>query len=128
MGGGRGVGGWGGCVGGRGCSWTRAGLLSGGAFILLAAVMRRSRPSAELRRLLIFSIAILAGLLVAQWVMGSIVPYRSMVVETIDERDTQIDDLSKSEAVGKKSKRIRESRVECKEHVLKKKKQYKNKY
>jgi len=51
-----------------------------------------------------------------------------VVVEKTDERDTQIDDLSKSEAVGKKSKRIRESGVECKEHVLKKKKQYKNKY
>jgi len=44
------------------------------------------RPCAEFKRLLVFSIAIVGGLLVAQWGMASLVPQQSMTLETIGAR------------------------------------------
>ena len=67
-------------------SGSRAVWLYAATFIVLAAVIGKLRPSPELRRLLIFSVVLVVGLLVAQWVMAGLMPQRSVVVETIGAR------------------------------------------
>jgi O-antigen ligase len=67
-------------------SGSRAVWLYAAAFVVLSAIMGLLRPRAEFKRLLVFSIAIVAGLLVAQWGMASLVPQPSMTLETIGAR------------------------------------------
>ena len=67
-------------------SGSRAVWLYVAAFIVFAAVMDRLRPSAEFKRLLVFSIAIVGGLLAAQWVMAGLIPQPSIAVETMGAR------------------------------------------
>ncbi len=56
------------------------------AFVVFSAVMGLLRPSAEFKRLLVFSIAVMGGLLAAQWVMAGLVSQRSIAVETMGAR------------------------------------------
>lgn len=67
-------------------SGSRAVWLYAAAFVVFSVVMGLLRPSAEFKRLLVFSIAIVGGLLAAQWVMAGLMPQRSIAVETIGER------------------------------------------
>jgi len=67
-------------------SGSRAVWLYAAAFVVFSAVMSLLRPSAEFKRLFVFSIAMVGGLLVAQWVMAGLMPLRSIAVETIGAR------------------------------------------
>ena len=67
-------------------SGSRAVWLYAAAFVVFSAVMGRLRPSAEFKRLLFFSIAIVGGLLVAQWVMAGLLPQHSITAQTIGAR------------------------------------------
>ena len=67
-------------------SGSRAVWLYAAAFIVLAAILVRLRPSTESKRLLAFSIAVVGGLLVAQWVMAGLMPHRAIGVESIGAR------------------------------------------
>jgi Virulence factor membrane-bound polymerase, C-terminal/O-Antigen ligase/Protein glycosylation ligase len=67
-------------------SGSRAVWLYAAAFVVFSLVMGLLRPSAEFKRLLIFSIAIVGGLLAAQWVMAGLVPQGSIGVETMGAR------------------------------------------
>jgi hypothetical protein len=67
-------------------SGSRAAWLYAAAFILLCAVMALLRRSAELKRLLIFSVIIAAGLLAAQWTMAGLTPERLVAVQTVGAR------------------------------------------
>ena len=64
-------------------SGSRAVWLYAAAFILLSAVMGLLRRSAELKRLLLFSMIIAAGLLAAQWLMAALTPDLLSAVETV---------------------------------------------
>ncbi len=67
-------------------SGSRAAWLYGAAFVVFSAAMGRLRPSVEVKRLLIFSIAVVVGLLAAQWAMAGLVPQPSVAVETMGAR------------------------------------------
>jgi O-antigen ligase len=67
-------------------SGSRAVWLYAAAFVVLSVAMSLLRPSTEARRLLVFSIAIVGGLLAAQWGMASLLPQQSMTLETIGAR------------------------------------------
>ena len=67
-------------------SGSRAVWLYAAAFVMFSLVMGRLRPSAEFKRLLVFSSMIVGGLLVAQWAMTGLIPQRSIAVETMGER------------------------------------------
>lgn len=67
-------------------SGSRAVWLYATAFVVFSAVMGRLRPSAEFRRLLVFSLAIAGGLLVGQWVMEGLLPQHSITAQTIGAR------------------------------------------
>ena len=67
-------------------SGSRAVWLYAAAFIVFSAVMGLLRPSAEFKRLLVFSIAIVGGLLAAQWVMAGLMSQPSIAVETMGAR------------------------------------------
>ena len=67
-------------------SGSRAVWLYAAAFVVLSIVMGALRPSAEFRRLLQFSIAIVAGVLAAQWVMAGLLPQHSITAQTIGAR------------------------------------------
>jgi hypothetical protein len=67
-------------------SGSRAVWLYAAAFVVFSAVMGLLRPSAEFKRLFVFSIAIVGGLLIAQWAMAGLMPLRSIAVETIGAR------------------------------------------
>ena len=67
-------------------SGSRAVWLYAAAFLVFSAVMGLLRPSSEFKRLLIFSIAIVGGLLAAQWVMAGLMPQPSIAVETMGAR------------------------------------------
>ena len=67
-------------------SGSRAVWLYAAAFVVLSVAMSLLRPSTEARRLLAFSIAIVGGLLAAQWLMAGLVPHSSVAVETMGAR------------------------------------------
>ena len=67
-------------------SGSRAVWLYAGMFVVFSLVMGKLRPSAEFRRLLVFSLFIVGGLLIAQWVMAGLMPPRSIAVETMGAR------------------------------------------
>jgi len=67
-------------------SGSRAVWLYAAAFVVLSAIMGLLRPCAEFKRLLVFSIATVGGLLVAQWGMASLVPQPSIALETVGVR------------------------------------------
>ena len=56
------------------------------AFVVLSLAMRMSRQSAEIRRLLVFSIFVFAGLVLVQWAVAGLLPQRSTAVETMGAR------------------------------------------
>ena len=74
-------------------SGSRAVWLYAAAFVVFSAVMGLLRPAAEFKRLLVFSVAIVVGLLAAQWVIAGLAPQRSLTVETIGAR-MQTDGMS----------------------------------
>ncbi len=67
-------------------SGSRAVWLYALIFIVLAAAMGKLQPSAEPRRLLMFSIALAVGLVAAQWAMSGLVSQQSIVAQTIGAR------------------------------------------
>ena len=67
-------------------SGSRAAWLYAGAYLLLAAGLVVLRPSAQSRRILIFSIVITAGLVAAQWLMAHVLPPGAIAIETIAAR------------------------------------------
>ena len=67
-------------------SGSRAVWLYAMAFVVFSAAMGKLRPSAEFRRLLVFSFVIVGGLLVAQWAMAGLLPQRPIAVETMGAR------------------------------------------
>jgi O-antigen ligase len=67
-------------------SGSRAVWLYAAAFLLLASGAVLSRPCSHSRRILVFSIAIVAGLVAAQWLMDDMLPRGAIAVQTIGER------------------------------------------
>ena len=67
-------------------SGSRAAWFYAAAFVVFSLAMSLLRPRAESRRLLVFSSAIVAGLLVSQWVMTGLMPQRLLPVETLGAR------------------------------------------
>jgi len=67
-------------------SGSRAVWLYAAALVVLAAALVRLRPGAQSRRLLAFSVAVVAGLMAAQWLMAGILPHRDITIETIGAR------------------------------------------
>ncbi len=67
-------------------SGSRGVWLYAAAFVVFSAVMGLLRPSAEFKRLFVFSIAIVGGLLAAQWLMAGLMPQRTITLETIGTR------------------------------------------
>ena len=56
------------------------------AFVVISVAMGVSRPSVELRRLLVYSIFVFAGLVLVQWALAGLPPQRSIAVETMGAR------------------------------------------
>jgi hypothetical protein len=56
------------------------------AFVVFSAWMGLLRPSADFRRLLVFSLAIMGGLFAVQWMQTGLTPQPSIVAETIGAR------------------------------------------
>ena len=67
-------------------SGSRAAWLYAAAFLVLAAGLVLSRPSAQSRRILVFSILVVAGLVVAQWLMADVRPPGAVAIETLGAR------------------------------------------
>ena len=67
-------------------SGSRAVWLYVATFVAFSALMGLLRPSAEFKRLFVFSIAIVGGLMAAQWLTAGLVPQRSIALESMASR------------------------------------------